>query len=364
MTPSPTPLATPATQAACNAPSAAPHHHHTLFPLLLPAFRVAAIRQRVVAVAAANKHSAAITSGGEVFTWGANHEGQLGYGTSDSQSNPTPRLVEALKGRAIGRVSAAKRHTVVLSQEGEVFTWGHKVRGALRLGGRGPVPPPRRAARLSPAIAPPAQQAPGLWTCGPSQPEPEQRHQVQPGQPGVRLPSGCRPDPPPPPRQVVTPRRVPLAGTRDASSAGGAELRFHRGHAEVARPVAAAVAAGAAHTSVLTATGAVLAWRSDDAQLAVREVAGALAGGWRAQARRRRRRCWPPACARRLTAVISRLQRQQLSTGRASCLTDASPSACNFFSQNAPPTPDPGPWHCRQGGGQHIVRQDSHCLRH
>lgn len=83
----------------------------------------------MVSVAAANKHSCAITSHGELFTWGANNEGQLGYGTSDSQSNPTPRLVEALKGKAVCRVSAAKRHTVVATREGEVFTWGHKVGG-------------------------------------------------------------------------------------------------------------------------------------------------------------------------------------------------------------------------------------------
>ena len=64
----------------------------------LPLRRVAALqRVRVVQVAAANKHSAAITSGGEVYTWGANGEGQLGYGTSDSAANPTPRMVEALK---------------------------------------------------------------------------------------------------------------------------------------------------------------------------------------------------------------------------------------------------------------------------
>ena len=55
------------------------------------------LRQRVMAVAAANKHSAAITTSGEVFTWGCNAYGQLGYGTSDSAANPTPRMVEALK---------------------------------------------------------------------------------------------------------------------------------------------------------------------------------------------------------------------------------------------------------------------------
>lgn len=86
-----------------------------------------------MAVAAANKHSCAITSHGELLTWGANHEGQLGYGTSDSQSNPAPRLVEALKGKAVSGASAAKRHTVAVTREGEVYTWGHKVGGVERM---------------------------------------------------------------------------------------------------------------------------------------------------------------------------------------------------------------------------------------
>lgn len=77
-------------------------------------------RVRIVAVAAANKHTAAVAESGEVFTWGCNKEGQLGYGTSNSASNYTPRTVEYLKGKAFKQVSAAKYHTVVLSSEGEV----------------------------------------------------------------------------------------------------------------------------------------------------------------------------------------------------------------------------------------------------
>ncbi|CAI5498417.1 unnamed protein product [Closterium sp. Naga37s-1] len=89
--------------------------------------RVAALRQRVVAVAAGNKHSAALTGGGEVFTWGCNTHGQLGYGTSNSTSSCTPRIVDHLKGRAIAAVAAAKRHTVVLTADGEAYTWGHRL---------------------------------------------------------------------------------------------------------------------------------------------------------------------------------------------------------------------------------------------
>ncbi|KAJ0855009.1 putative regulator of chromosome condensation 1/beta-lactamase-inhibitor protein II [Helianthus annuus] len=89
--------------------------------------RVSSLKSKIVAVAAANKHTAVVSDSGEVFTWGCNKEGQLGYGTSNSGSNYTPRLVEYLKGKVFIRVSAAKYHTMVLGADGEVFTWGHRL---------------------------------------------------------------------------------------------------------------------------------------------------------------------------------------------------------------------------------------------
>lgn len=45
----------------------------------------------------ANKHTAILTDAGAIYSWGANDQGQLGYGTSDSASNALPRQVEAMK---------------------------------------------------------------------------------------------------------------------------------------------------------------------------------------------------------------------------------------------------------------------------
>ncbi|KAG0448025.1 hypothetical protein HPP92_028052 [Vanilla planifolia] len=89
--------------------------------------RVSFLKARIVAVAAANKHTAVVAESGEVFTWGCNKDGQLGYGTSNSASNYTPRLVEYLKGKSFRGVSASKYHTIALSSDGEVFTWGHRL---------------------------------------------------------------------------------------------------------------------------------------------------------------------------------------------------------------------------------------------
>ncbi|GFZ09302.1 ankyrin repeat family protein [Actinidia rufa] len=89
--------------------------------------RVSSLRSKIVAVAAANKHTAVVSESGEVFTWGCNKAGQLGYGTSNSASNYTPRVVEYLKGKVFEGVAAAKYHTIVLGADGEVFTWGHRL---------------------------------------------------------------------------------------------------------------------------------------------------------------------------------------------------------------------------------------------
>ncbi|XP_022742077.1 uncharacterized protein LOC111293582 isoform X3 [Durio zibethinus] len=89
--------------------------------------RVSSIRSRIVSVAAANKHTAVVSESGEVFTWGCNREGQLGYGTSNSASNYAPRIVEYLKGKVFVGVATAKYHTIVLGADGEVCTWGHRL---------------------------------------------------------------------------------------------------------------------------------------------------------------------------------------------------------------------------------------------
>lgn len=89
--------------------------------------KVTALRSMaIVRIAAANKHSVAISSTGDVFTWGSNSCGQLGYGAFDSSSSSNPRVVEALKGKFIAECAAAKRHCVVLTKDGDILTWGHR----------------------------------------------------------------------------------------------------------------------------------------------------------------------------------------------------------------------------------------------
>lgn len=82
--------------------------------------KVTSLKAKIVAVSAANKHTAIVSECGEVFTWGCNKEGQLGYGTSNSASNYSPRLVDYLKGKVFTAIASAKYHTLVLREDGEV----------------------------------------------------------------------------------------------------------------------------------------------------------------------------------------------------------------------------------------------------
>lgn len=166
--------------------------------------KVTSLRSHVIVrIAAANKHSVAVGSDGGVFTWGSNACGQLGYGSFDSKSSPNPRAVDALKGRHIVECAAAKRHTVVLTEDGDVLTWGHK---------------------------------------------------------------------------GVSPRKVLLNGTIQAHALDGTMLRFQKGYKDVSKPEIIQICAGAAHSSVLTATGIVLTWRSADPHCQIQEIGGILSG--------------------------------------------------------------------------------------
>jgi E3 ubiquitin-protein ligase HERC2 len=77
---------------------------------------------RVVGVAAGYHHSCALTSAGELLTWGFGGFGALGHG--DTHKQRTPKRVEALSGLRIVSVSTGATHTVAVGEDGAIFAWG------------------------------------------------------------------------------------------------------------------------------------------------------------------------------------------------------------------------------------------------
>ena len=94
-------------------------------------------RRQVVSVAAAENHSLCVTSQGDVYSWGSNRFGQLGdHATGSSPVAPCgnrsiPRRVENLKQHPCVAVAAGERHSVTLSRKGEVYVWGDNTSGQL-----------------------------------------------------------------------------------------------------------------------------------------------------------------------------------------------------------------------------------------
>ena len=97
-----------------------------VLPVLLPTI------DGVAQLATGGGHAIAVRSDGSVWSWGGDDRGQLGQGTAacpatshtffDGQYSATPAPVAGLAG--VAHVSAGGSHTVLVAADGEVWTWG------------------------------------------------------------------------------------------------------------------------------------------------------------------------------------------------------------------------------------------------
>ena len=98
--------------------------------------------KRVVQVSCGKQHTAVVTSEGDVFTFGAGFLGKLGHGGEDSEW--VPRRVDALVGKRVVQVSCGYLYTAAVTSDGELFTFGDGRRGKLGHGGKHNELVPRR----------------------------------------------------------------------------------------------------------------------------------------------------------------------------------------------------------------------------
>lgn len=89
------------------------------------------LQDPIVAVAAGDYHTLALTHSGEVWAWGSNDKGQLGIGDSIHELPATPRRLKTLTGAGVVALAAGSEHSLALLRTGEVLSWGSSVQGAL-----------------------------------------------------------------------------------------------------------------------------------------------------------------------------------------------------------------------------------------
>jgi alpha-tubulin suppressor-like RCC1 family protein len=87
----------------------------------------------VIAISSKGDHAMALKRDGTVWTWGKNHDCQLGDGTRIDRTVPVQ--VEELAD--VSAIAAGGAHSVALKRNGEIWTWGAGNKGQLGDGGGG-----------------------------------------------------------------------------------------------------------------------------------------------------------------------------------------------------------------------------------
>ena len=103
------------------------HGHPTT---ALPRRVCALSAHRVLSVAAGYQHCLAVCESGRVFSWGWNYHGQCGHGLFN-HDQLQPRLIEALSGIWVRSGSAGDNHSVVVSEAGALYSFGGGIHGQL-----------------------------------------------------------------------------------------------------------------------------------------------------------------------------------------------------------------------------------------
>ncbi|XP_013410879.1 regulator of chromosome condensation [Lingula anatina] len=78
----------------------------------------------VIQIVAGGMHTVCLTEEGEVYTFGCNDDGSLGRDTSEEGSEASPAKVTDLPYKIV-QVSAGDSHTAALTEDGKVYAWGN-----------------------------------------------------------------------------------------------------------------------------------------------------------------------------------------------------------------------------------------------
>eukprot|EP00898_Chlorokybus_atmophyticus_P004696 jgi/Chlat1/5227/Chrsp33S05078 len=113
--------------------------------------------ENIKIVACGWRHTIAVTESGSLYTFGWSKYGQLGHGNFDDHL--TPHVLEALRAERISQVAGGWRHTVALTDEGKLYSWGWNKFGQLGVGNNDDQCSPQLVSTL-------ANESPAMFTHG------------------------------------------------------------------------------------------------------------------------------------------------------------------------------------------------------
>jgi len=96
-------------------------------PRMIESFQHITIKK--VAVHSGGRHCLALSTDGEVYSWGEGDDGKLGHGNRISCNHP--KLIESFRGKSIVDIACGGSHSAAVGEKGELYTWGKGRYGRL-----------------------------------------------------------------------------------------------------------------------------------------------------------------------------------------------------------------------------------------
>lgn len=95
-------------------------------------------------ISAGAHHSLAVTTHGEIYSWGSGPTGELGHGYKLTQDTPTKITKLPEPKLNFKSVAAGHRHSLALTDDGQLYAWGNNQFGQLGLGHMKPTDRPEK----------------------------------------------------------------------------------------------------------------------------------------------------------------------------------------------------------------------------
>ncbi|GLU17092.1 hypothetical protein SLE2022_334880 [Rubroshorea leprosula] len=108
------------------------HSSNSKIDALLPKTLESAVVLDVHNVACGGRHAVLVTKQGEIFSWGEESGGRLGHGIE--ADIPQPKLIDTLSGMNIELVACGEYHTCAVTVSGDLYTWGDGTHNSGMLG--------------------------------------------------------------------------------------------------------------------------------------------------------------------------------------------------------------------------------------